>query len=63
MSKLAVEYQLIEAIGRGTGRYYTLFVKSALKLKGEMSYERNITLNTEKVKIQILSIFRKAKSH
>lgn len=59
LSRLTNDYKLLEAVGRGTGRYYTLSVYSATKLKGEMSYERNVALDIEKVKIQVLSILQK----
>ncbi|WP_318616682.1 hypothetical protein [Sporosarcina sp. YIM B06819] len=59
LGRLANELMLIEAVGRGTGRYYTLSSYSAAQLKGEMSYERNVALDIEKVKILVLSILDK----
>jgi len=59
LGRLSNEFNLIEAVGRGTGRYYTLSSYSATQLKGEMSYERNVVLDIEKVKIQLLSILEK----
>lgn len=58
LSKLTNEYSLLEAIGRGTGRYYTLSLYSSSILKDNMSYERNVTLDIETVKIQVLSILK-----
>lgn len=58
LSKLSIEMKLIEAIGRGRGRYYTLSKEASAQLKGDMAYERQATLDDEAIKIRILSILK-----
>lgn len=58
LSKLANEMGLIESIGRGRGRYYTLSRFAYELLKGSMTYERQQTLDKEAIKIRILTVLR-----
>ncbi|WP_100401527.1 RNA-binding domain-containing protein [Bacillus sp. FJAT-42315] len=58
LSKMTNESQLLEAVGRGKGRYYTLSKTTSDILKEEMSYERQITLDEEAVKMRILTLLK-----
>ena len=54
-------FQLIEAVGRGKGRYYTLTRFAYNYLEDETKYERNLRLDKEAIKIRILSILKQKK--
>lgn len=58
LSKLANNFGLIEPIGRGRGRYYTLSRYAYEWLKGSMTYERKQSLDKEAMKIRILSVLK-----
>lgn len=58
LSKLTNEYRLLEAVGRGKGRYYTLSKIAADSLKEDMSYERHVDLDIEAVKMRILTLLK-----
>ena len=58
LSSLANELHLLEAVGRGRGRYYILSRKTALALKEELSYEQQPDLDDESVKMRILTILK-----
>ncbi|WP_281890728.1 ATP-binding protein [Paenibacillus sp. YYML68] len=58
LSKLANNMQLIEPVGRGKGRYYTLSRTAYELLKGNMTYERQQSLDKEAIKIRLLSILK-----
>lgn len=58
LSKLSIDMKLIEAIGRGRGRYYTLSKEASEQLKGDMAYERQVTLDDEAIKMRILTILK-----
>ena len=59
LSVMQNEFKLIESIGRGKGRYYTLSRSAYELLKGDMQYERQQSLDKEAVKIRVLSILKK----
>ncbi|SMB80518.1 Winged helix-turn-helix DNA-binding [Desulfonispora thiosulfatigenes DSM 11270] len=50
---------ILESIGRGKGRYYTLSRNAYKILKENMGYERQQSLDKEAIKIRILSILKK----
>jgi ATP-dependent DNA helicase RecG len=58
LSKLAHNMNLIEPVGRGRGRYYTLTRTAYELLKGDMTYERQQSLDKEAIKIRLLSILK-----
>lgn len=58
LSKLAHTMNLLESVGRGRGRYYTLTRTAYELLKGNMTYERQQSLDKEAIKIRLLSILR-----
>ncbi|WP_338778632.1 RNA-binding domain-containing protein [Metabacillus sp. FJAT-52054] len=58
LSKMYNEFNLVEPVGRGKGRYYTLSRHSYDLLKENMKYERQQSLDKEAVKIRILSILK-----
>lgn len=58
LSKLTIEMKLLEAIGRGRGRYYTLSKKAFELLKEDMAYERQTILDDEAIKMRILTILK-----
>lgn len=58
LSKLAHNMNLIEPVGRGRGRYYTLTRSAYELLKGNMIYERQQSLDKEAIKIRLLSILK-----
>ncbi|WP_019537246.1 RNA-binding domain-containing protein [Paenibacillus ginsengihumi] len=58
LSKLANNMELIEPVGRGRGRYYTLTRFAYELLKGSMAYERKRSLDKEAMKIRILSVLK-----
>ncbi|WP_342547942.1 ATP-binding protein [Paenibacillus sp. FSL P2-0089] len=58
LSRLAHNMNLIESVGRGRGRYYTLTRTAYEHLKGNMTYERQQSLDKEAIKIRLLSILR-----
>ncbi|QYA42700.1 putative DNA binding domain-containing protein [Macrococcoides bohemicum] len=58
LSQMKTEYQIIEAVGRGKGRYYTLSKESYDSLKNDMSYERQLNLDKEAIKIRILTVLK-----
>jgi len=58
LSRLANNMDLIEPVGRGKGRYYTLSRFAYELLKGTMVYERKRSLDKEAMKIRILSILK-----
>lgn len=58
LSRLANNMELIEAVGRGRGRYYTLSRIAYDILKGSMTYERKQSLDKEAMKIRILSVLK-----
>lgn len=58
LSRLANNMGLIEAIGRGRGRYYTLSRSAYDMLKGSMTYERKQSLDKEAMKMRILSVLK-----
>ncbi|WP_231514876.1 hypothetical protein [Oceanobacillus salinisoli] len=58
LSKMKNEFNLLESVGRGKGRYFTLSRSAYELLKGDMQYERQQSLDKEAVKIRILSILK-----
>ncbi len=62
LSKMLNEFNLLESIGRGKGRYFTLSRSAYKLLKGELQYERQQVLDKEAVKIRILSILKTDRS-
>jgi ATP-dependent DNA helicase RecG len=50
--------QLIESIGRGRGRYYTLSRTAYELMKSNMTYERQQSLDKEAIKIRLLSVLK-----
>ncbi|MCH4985624.1 RNA-binding domain-containing protein [Macrococcoides goetzii] len=58
LSQMKTEYQIIEAVGRGKGRYYTLSKESYDSLKNDMSYERQLNLDKQAIKIRILTVLK-----
>lgn len=62
LSRMHNEFNLLESIGRGKGRYFTLSRNAYEMLKGEMKYERQQRLDKEAVKIRILSILKTDRS-
>lgn len=62
LSKMQNEFNLLESIGRGKGRYFTLSRSAYRLLKGELQYERQQILDKEAVKIRILSILKTDRS-
>ncbi|WP_407271896.1 RNA-binding domain-containing protein [Radiobacillus sp. PE A8.2] len=62
LSKMQNEFNLLESIGRGKGRYFTLSRTAYELLKGELQYERQQILDKEAVKIRILSILKTDRS-
>ncbi len=58
LSKMNNEFNLIEPIGRGKGRYYTLTRYAYSLLEEDMKYERQQSLDKEAIKIRILSILK-----
>lgn len=58
LSKMQNEFNLLESVGRGKGRYFTLSRSAYELLKGDMQYERRQSLDKEAVKIRILSILK-----
>jgi ATP-dependent DNA helicase RecG len=62
LSKMQNEFNLLESIGRGKGRYFTLSRSAYKLLKGELQYERQQILDKEAVKIRILSILKTDRS-
>jgi len=61
LSKMENEFRLIESIGRGKGRYYTLTRYAYSYLEDETKYERNLSLDKEAIKMRILSILKQRK--
>lgn len=61
LSKMENDFELIEAIGRGKGRYYKLTRFAYSYLEDETKYERNLSLDKEAIKIRILSILKQKK--
>lgn len=61
LSKMENEFELIEAIGRGKGKYYTLTRFAYNYLADETKYERNLSLDKEAIKMRILSILKQKK--
>src|SRR5699024_6722410 len=61
LSKMENDIQLIEAVGRGKGRYYTLTRFAYNYLEDETKYERSLHLDKEAIKIRILSILKQKK--
>jgi len=61
LSKMENDFQLIEAVGRGKGRYYTLTRFAYNYLEDETKYERSLPLDKEAIKIRILSILKQKK--
>ncbi|MEN1966619.1 RNA-binding domain-containing protein [Lentibacillus sp. N15] len=62
LSKMQNEFNLLESVGRGKGRYFTLSRSAYELLKGDMQYERRQSLDKEAVKIRILSILKTDRS-
>jgi ATP-dependent DNA helicase RecG len=62
LSRMHNEFNLLESIGRGKGRYFTLSRNAYEMLKGEMKYEQKQSLDKEAVKIRILSILKTDRS-
>lgn len=58
LSRLANNMGIIDAIGRGRGRYYTLSRFAYDMLKGSMTYERKKILDKEAMKMRILSVLK-----
>ncbi|WP_415579402.1 helix-turn-helix domain-containing protein [Filibacter tadaridae] len=58
LSNLTNDLRLLGAIGRGKGRYYTLSKATSDALKEKMSYERQVNLDDEAVKMRILTLLR-----
>lgn len=58
LSRLANNMGIIDAIGRGKGRYYTLSRFAYDMLKGSMTYERKQILDKEAMKMRILSVLK-----
>ncbi|MHA6261440.1 ATP-binding protein [Sporosarcina sp. CAU 1771] len=58
LSKLTNDLRLLEAVGRGKGRYYTLAKATSDILKDKMSYERQVNLDDEAVKMRILTLLK-----
>ncbi|SFE75278.1 ATP-dependent DNA helicase RecG [Alteribacillus iranensis] len=62
LSKMQNEFHLLEAVGRGKGRYFTLSRNAYEILKGDLEYERQQSLDKEAVKIRVLSILKTGRS-
>lgn len=58
LSKMFNDFNLLESVGRGKGRYYTLSRKAYELLKENMKYERQQSLDKEAVKVRVLSILK-----
>lgn len=58
LSKLNKDFNLIEPIGRGKGRYYTLTRYAYSLLEADMKYERQQVLDKEAVKMRVLTILK-----
>lgn len=58
LSKMYNDFNLLESVGRGKERYYTLSRNAYELLKENMRYERQQSLDKEAVKIRILSILK-----
>ncbi|MED4015772.1 RNA-binding domain-containing protein [Sutcliffiella cohnii] len=58
LSRMNNDFNLIEPVGRGKGRYYNLTRYSYGLLEEEMKYERQQRLDREAIKIRILSILK-----
>ncbi|KAB8136808.1 transcriptional regulator [Gracilibacillus oryzae] len=58
LSRMNNDFNLIEPIGRGKGRYFTLTRYSYGLLEKDMKYERQQRLDKEAIKIRVLSILK-----
>lgn len=58
LSRLANNMGLIDAIGRGRGRHYTLARFAYDMFKGSMTYKRKNILDKEAMKMRILSVLK-----
>ena len=58
LGKMSNEFNLVEPIGRGKGRYYILTRYAYGLLQEDMRYDRQQNLDVEAVKIRILSILK-----
>ncbi|WP_412518794.1 RNA-binding domain-containing protein [Staphylococcus simulans] len=56
MGYMKTNLSVIESIGRGKGRYYTLNKESYTHLKDDVNYDRQSELDKERVKMRLLSI-------
>lgn len=58
LSAMANDFKLLDSIGTGRGRYYTLSRKAYELMEDNMGYERQQVLDREAIKIRILSILK-----
>ncbi|PID03009.1 hypothetical protein CSV67_05955 [Sporosarcina sp. P2] len=55
---MASDFKLLDPIGTGRGRYYTLSRRAYELMEDNMGYERQQVLDKEAIKIRVLSILK-----